>query len=766
MKNQCVEAQVDAGCQINGDNCEKTGTNKNEECHFYPTGDDEFKVCKKYTYDEGCSISTTGSSPSYTTSSSITSYAYCAFDSQNEYYCKKNNYTCGYSYFNKENNCGGFKGINEAEKMQCAQLRDSNQCFQISIDADCAIDDNGDCEKRESSNLDRNEYKCKLIIDRSGVSDIVQCKKKTICEARDTSNCRQSNDNCYYVSGESECKKIEVSAGCKVEYGDCKADTADTTNYHHYEKCEFNDDNTKCELNNKACNEIDSSGDCSECKTVSADKQCKKVMINNYVYSKCQEITINQKCEVKNNGECSIKTIETNKDCSFDYNPVTKCELYEVDPGCKINQNTGECEDDTSNLKYDKKCVFKDSAKTQCKLEDVTSCEDYKIASKCEADTKLKKDTEKCSWNVDSCKKYTIQSPCTVSYASCSGTPTDTNKVCLFNKEENECIPRENICESYYKQEEKCKYEIPITSAVKQCIQYSEDDYCKEIEIHQDCKVDKNNECVFRNANLQQKDGICVFDDEVKKSKCTKRDRKCTEYTDNTCESSLEKCSYYSSYYTNKCYETDEYCTCHTDSNGNYEKRSDKTLTDTEKCDRVKIDENGGYICKKVDKECTDYTDSTKCSNVARTKEKQCYKFSDWSTCQEIKLNGYCYVDENGKCVKDPSASLSNNEICDFNYDKTKCLKREKLCSDISKDECTSYTPVNKKCYKITSDGSAKCQEIKVDSQCSIDENSECKGKGCSFEDNDTKEHCAYKSNGSLLTLKRVFTLLTLLILF
>ena len=73
---------------------------------------------------------------------------------------------------------------------------------------------------------------------------------------------------------------------------------------------------------------------------------------------------------------------------------------------------------------------------------------------------------------------------------------------------------------------------------------------------------------------------------------------------------------------------------------------------------------------------------------------------------------------------------------------------------------------MNKKCYKITSDGSTKCQEIKVDSQCSIDENSECKGKGCSFEDNDTKEHCAYKSNGSLLTFKRVFTLLTLLILF
>ena len=689
---------------------------------------DEFKVCKKYTYDEGCSISTTGSSPSCATNSGITSYAYCAFDSQNEYYCKKNNYTCGYSYFNKENNCGGFKGINEAEKIQCAQLRDSNQCFQISIDADCAIDDNGDCEKRESSNLDRNEYKCKLIIDRSGVSDIVQCKK------------------------------IEVSAGCKVDNGYCQPDTDDTTNYHHYQKCEFNDDNTKCELKNKACNEI--SGDCSDCKTVSTGKECKKVNDNYY----CQEITINQKCEVKNNGECSIKTAETNKKCSFDYNPitVTKCELYEVEPGCTINQSSGQWEDDTNNLINNKKCVFKDLAKTQCKLEDVTSCEDYKNPDKCEDDTKLKKDTEKCSWNVDSCKKYTIQSPCTVRYASCSGEPTD-NKVCLFNKEENECIPREKKCESYYNQNGKCYSEFPITdTSTKQCIQYSEDNYCKEIEIHQDCKVNQKNECDFRNTNFQQKDGICVFDDEVQKNKCTKRERKCTEYTDNTCESLT--CSYYPNKY--KCYETDEYCTCNIDNYGNFLKRRDKTLTDTEKCDRVKIDENGGFICKKVDKECFDYADSTKCSNVARTKEKQCYKFSDWSTCKDIKLDGFCYVDENGKCVKDPSASLSNNEICDFDYDKTECLKREKLCSDISKDECTSYTPVNKKCYKITSDGSTKCQEIKVDSQCSIDENSECKGKGCSFEDNDTKEHCAYKSNGSLLTFKRVFTLLTLLILF
>ena len=760
VKNKCVEAQVDSGCQINGDTCSKTGTNKNEQCYFYPTGDDDLKVCKKYTFDDGCSITWTDTSISCTTSSNIISYAICSFDSQNEYYCKKNNQTCGYSYFDKDNNCGGFKGINEAEKKQCAQLSNSNQCQQILIDSDCAIDNNGDCKKREGANFNDNEYTCKLTIGRSGVSDNVQCKKKTICEARDLSNCRQSNDNCYYVDGESECKKIEVDKGCKVESGSCQEDTDDATNYHHYQKCVFNDDKTKCQLKDKECSEILSSTGCSDCKTVSSGKECKKVNTNYY----CKEITINAKCKVDDNGDCSIKTPETNKDCSFDYNPVTKCELYEVDPGCTIDQYTGECEDDTKNLINNKKCVFKDPAKTQCKLEDVTSCEDYKIDTKCEADTKIKKDNLKCSWNIDSCKQYTIQSPCTVSYAACSETPTD-NKVCLFNIEKNECIPREKKCSNYYNQERKCYSEFTITStSTKQCIQYSEDNYCKEIEIDQYCKVNEyDNSCGHRDSNYQQKDGICVFDDEVNKNKCTKRERKCTEYTDNTCES-LEKCSYYPNKY--KCYETDEYCTCNIDNYGNFQKRSDKTLAETEKCDMVKLDEKGGFICKKVDKECLDYTDSSKCSNVARTKEKQCYKFSGWSKCQEINLDGYCYVDENGKCVKDPSASLSNNEICDFNYDKTKCTKREKLCSDIANNECTSYTPLNKKCYKVTLDGKEACQEIKVDSQCSIDENGECKGKGCSFEDNDTKERCAYKNSGSLLKLKRLFTILSLLILF
>jgi hypothetical protein len=117
------------------------------------------------------------------------------------------------------------------------------------------------------------------------------------------------------------------------------------------------------------------------------------------------------------------------------------------------------------------------------------------------------------------------------------------------------------------------------------------------------------------------------------------------------------------------------------------------------------------------------------------------------------------------KCVENGSGKLSSTDKCDLitypAYGNGQCYKREKTCSDITVlNECNSYEPVNRKCFYMSSSsgGSSTCKEIKVDSQCSINDDNECTGNGCSFE-NDKKDHCAYKNNGSSIIKIRMLLL-------
>jgi hypothetical protein len=74
------------------------------------------------------------------------------------------------------------------------------------------------------------------------------------------------------------------------------------------------------------------------------------------------------------------------------------------------------------------------------------------------------------------------------------------------------------------------------------------------------------------------------------------------------------------------------------------------------------------------------------------------------------------------------------------------------LCSDIKDDSCDNYSEQGNKCVYFES----YCQEVEVDSQCSVNEKNECTGNGCSFDSE--KEKCSY-SNGSLLKIKRILSL-------
>lgn len=141
------------------------------------------------------------------------------------------------------------------------------------------------------------------------------------------------------------------------------------------------------------------------------------------------------------------------------------------------------------------------------------------------------------------------------------------------------CKKKKNICTNYYRRSDCEKFEKATTS---QCV-FNFDDYCKEIKVDEYCNV-VNNEgseyiCTKRDGvSFDEKDGICAFDDEEKKTSCKRRTRKCIEYTKNDCKL-LNNCFYYNS----KCYETDSYCVI--DSKGDCVNKEGVNLSSKEKCE-------------------------------------------------------------------------------------------------------------------------------------------------------------------------------------
>ena len=738
----CMEVEVEKGCIIENNGCKSE--NQNDKCTLIDYSISSYKtikVCKKIIIDEGCEIT---SADKCQAKSTISQTAYCSYEDSYQTHCKKYNYDC--SHFSNDD-CGGLKGIKEENKQQCIKLSGSSTCSLLTIDEYCSIDETDKtCKKRGT--FDENTYRC--VKDNYNT----KCIRKTICSTREIDKCTVNNDNCYKIYTESECQLVTVDEKCEIKNGYCSAKD------DKYDKCSFNDDYTRCQYEAKKCDEILSTNDCSKYQS-SNGKKCSKVEN----YQNCKEVTILSPCLINTNGKCvRDKEENDNKACSFDFYR-DKCQLYEQDNECKIKQDE-KCYDNPSATVTNKYCAF-DDTNTKCKLRDVTKCENYVISNRCEADTKIKTTNKKCSWSTSStsqtCKEYEIVSPCTVIDGKCKideSKTLETDMECRFdNKLENKCMPKnKKQCKTYYNPNDCYNNNIQLADK-KQCI-YTGENNCKEITIDDNCEVGSTYHYCYNKPGVtfDQNKGICAFDDETNKNSCTRITRKCTQYTDNTCNA-LDKCSFYN----NKCYETDDVCSF--DDNGNTKIRPNKELKSTEKCDFVK--ENDVSIYKKVNKECNDYTDgdNDKCTNIPKTSENQCYKFSNENKCRLVTLDGNCKVIRDGnedKCVADDSKSLSENEICAFTSNsKTECKKREKLCSDLKTTECNNFDLIVKQCYKLSA--TSNCKEIKVDSQCKIDEDMNCVNKGCSF--NDDKDKCTYKNNGTLLKLKR-FLLLLLFIIF
>ena len=660
--NDCKEVEIEDGCKIEDNLCMKRD-NKNEKeiCKFRDI-DTNLIMCQKVLIDDGCKVD--DSFDCYVTDTN-TQY-YCAFDSD-KYHCQKITKTC--TKF-MDNNCGGLNELKETDTKQCIKLPNHYYCSEFTIDEDCKVKVEGNTDKctNRKDNFDSSKYICDWNQERTSCT-----RRDRDCSDQSSDNCEGFNANCkkvYRGDAIPVCNVVTIeSPKCNLNDGICE----DGEGLESYEECGFNEDYSKCQVKNKQCQSITDLNNCDKGIVSISNNVCRKIKDE----QNCREVLINPSCKVEN-GVCYYEDTEsTTKACKLDNDDsMLKCEFYERDEKCNTGDNFNTCENG-KDAPDDQICA--PIGKTKCKLRP-RECSDYIDQNSCEDNTIIK-GTKKCSWdtNYGRCKEYVIDNFCTVKLGKCAiqdGKENSNNKECLFNIDENECIERNKECKSYY-DDAICSKNYPISNT-KQCAKTGRYQYCKQIEVDENCKVEEF-ECKERDSNFDEKKGKCAFDDKQNPNSCKIRQRKCSEYTTSYCNN-IEKCSLLQNI---NCLDTDEYCTCEFENN-KFKARSGVQLEPNEKCFLV------NYTCKKVEKECSDY-----------------------------------------------------------NGEKT----------------CGQYNPPAKLCY-IPSD-LYMCTEIKIDSQCSINENLECSGKGCKLtKDENGNDKCAYKDDdGSLLKMKR-FILFALILLF
>lgn len=612
----------------------------------------------------------------------------------------------------------------ETKSYQCYFSQTSNKinCEKLSVDQYCHFNDYKKCVKRSDVNLEAN-HKCKL-------NDNGECKSvENECFDYD-SNCNQHGNACYKVRGNSKCQIVEVNGKCRIDdNGDCVG--KESGGPEDYEECGYVQYKTECKPTNIACYNMDKDK-CSQCKQITSGYSCVKVG------DSCKEIQIDSSCKINNDGQCVKKSEENNNNiCQFEeYN--TKCVFYEVNSQCTLASGTPiSCTDgDTLQDKNNKKCdiINKSNTKNTCEPRD-KKCNEYGDPTLCEA---VKSGTKKCSMSEGFCEEYIIDNYCTVDGGACKSAADvniGENHECLFGIKEDlkSCLRKPKVCESYYSE---CDTHSNNTH---QCIQIYNNEYCKPIEIDSNCQYKLDSSCDWKDSVKTDENKMCdiEYDDSNNPKSCKIRDKVCSDYySDSSTCNSQQKCYYSRSY----CYEKEEdnYCVV---TSGGCKKRDNANLNeDYEKC--YGYTNGNKYKCEKVQKDCSEITDQTKCNAVPEKDGKKCYYKS--STCKTLYFDKKCTLNQEGKCVENGSGKLTEYEICELNEDTNQiyCESREKLCSDYSNNECGGFTPEMKLCYKI--DG--ECIEVKVDEQCSMNEKNECTGDSCHFEDNeDNYSRCYYQ---------------------
>lgn len=653
---------------------------------------------------------------------------------------KKKEKYCGYKF---DSTCGG---IQSTETKQCAYF--PYYCKEVTVDEYCYFD-SGNCKKRDNapSDFDDTNYMCVEGKTNSIVSSCLRTRKA--CNLFSLSKCQTFDKSCYQVDGFDVCKTVTVHDNCQIKEGKCIEKSGNTA----IQKCAFDSEKNNCKPENKKCSEVKDTSKCSETGVISnSGNQCQKVIIGGV--GKCQEVTKDSLCSITD-GACDLTTPDSNtkNECQFVTldESRTKCQLYEVNKNCALSAYLVCSGEDKTQKKI---CEFTDSAHTKCQPNRKKACTDYTTKNDCEGDTDniiSDKTSTKCSWkeiiteNEHHCQQYTFTSPCTVTNGECTGTDEE-KKLCIFDYNNKlSCSQKPNTCENHY---ENC-HQV-TTSEGKGCIQIEGRANCKEISLDEKCQINANG-CTYKTDLTNQ---VCELNDA--QTSCEVRNLKCYESTDKTYCNTLDNCYLFTDF-PSSCKETETDNNCVVENN-ECKKRSDKTLTVFEEC-KVSISEssNNKAVCKKVQKTCGSLG-QTDCNNAPLTgnNKYQCQFMSNY--CHNVTLDEKCKM-ESGSCKENGNGKLGSNEVCELSLDSHPyyCRARDKSCSDFTdKPTCSEYTTDSPLCFYIGN----SCKEVKIDSQCSINENNECTGSGCKF-DNDNNRCFYTKNNGYSLKLKR-FLLLVL----
>ena len=167
----------------------------------------------------------------------------------------------------------------------------------------------------------------------------------------------------------------------------------------------------------------------------------------------------------------------------------------------------------------------------------------------------------------------------------------------------------------------------------------------------------------------------------------------------------------------------------------------DETLAGNEKC----VFSSDYKECKKLKKECSDYTDDDTCGGLGiyESGTKQCTMID--GNCNEFEIDEYCKINtETQECEKRDSITLDEEiESCYLDEYRHTCKKRAKSCSDIKNiQKCSSGRTEDDEaqCLKC----GEECAEIIIHPSCKIsDDWNSCdslkteENKACSFFDGD-----------------------------
>lgn len=282
------------------------------------------------------------------------------------------------------------------------------KCQKIEVDDKCEVISNRICWPKSTTTLKQNEI-CEFNRDETRCS--LQTKE---CSDYIASTCSQFGDNkCIkikvttfnYQTGldviYDQCQLVTVDEKCEVD-SDGKCVDKSTGGPDANQKCSFNTLYTECKPIYKKYYEILDTAKCNTCQTSPTNSKCLK--IDDGSSTRCENVEVNDSCEIKESGQCDVKTATDNNKCRFNTS-YSGCEYYTVDDqNCVLSDTSGvlTCSDGTNLANKDKnKCDFAvKGTNKRCEPRAKTCHLDYFTENTCNAENN-------CIYKYSSC--YTVE---------------------------------------------------------------------------------------------------------------------------------------------------------------------------------------------------------------------------------------------------------------------------------------------------------------------------------------------------------------------